>query len=92
MIEPDSILFTRYANRVSLLIDNDIPLAFPRNDDFADFRRLADIYLQQDRPVYLAFNEEFWEQVETGNFLVGLETDELYENGDVRLVRLRRPR
>jgi hypothetical protein len=92
MIEPDSILFTRYANRVSLLIDNDIPLAFPRNDDFADFRRLADIYLRQDRPVYLAFNEEFWEQVETGNFLVGLETDELYENGDVRLVRLRRPR
>ena len=88
MIEPNSILFTRYANRVSLLIDDEIPLAFPRNDDFEDFRRLTEIYLQQDRPVYLAFNEEYWQQAETGNFLVGLKMEELYEKGDVRLVRL----
>jgi hypothetical protein len=29
--------------------------------------------------------------VETENLLKGLETEDLYENGDVRLVRLHRP-
>lgn len=91
LIEPDSILFSRYANRVSMLIDDDIRLAFPRNDEFGDFRRLLDIHLERDRPVYLAFNEEFWEQVAVEKLLAGLETEELYENGDLRLVRVRRP-
>jgi len=91
MVEPDAILFSRYANRVSLLIDDDIRLAFPRNDEFADFRRLLDLHLAQNRPVYLAFNDEYWVQVETENLLAGLQTEDLYENGDVRLVRVYRP-
>jgi hypothetical protein len=91
LIEPDAILFSRYANRVSMLIDDDIRLAFPRNDKFGDFRRLLDIHMERDRPVYLAFNEEFWEQVAAEKLLAGLETEELYENGDLRLVRVRRP-
>lgn len=91
LIEPDSILFSRYANHVSMLIDDDIRLAFPRNDEFGDFRRLLDVHLTQDRAVYLAFNDEFLEQVAAGNLLVGLVTEELYENGDLRLVRVHRP-
>lgn len=91
LIEPDSILFSRYANRVSMLIDDGIRLAFPRNDEFDDFRRLLDINLAQGRPVYLAFNEEYREQVAAENLLAGLVTEELYENGDLRLMRVRRP-
>ena len=91
LIEPDSILFSRYANRVSLLIDDDVRLAFPRNDEFTDFRRLLDIHMAQGRPVYLAFNDEYWVQVAAENLLDGLETEDLYENGEVRLVRVRHP-
>jgi hypothetical protein len=91
LVEPDAILFSRYANRVSLLIDDDIRLAFPRNDDFADFRRLLDVHMSENRAVYLAFNDEFWDQVEAENLLAGLETEDLYEKGDVRLARVYRP-
>ncbi len=91
LIEPDSILFSRYASPVSLLIDDDIRLAFPRNDEFADFRRLLELHLAQDRTVYLAFDDEYWNQVEAENLLEDLETEDMYENGDVRLVRVYRP-
>lgn len=91
LVEPDAILFTRYANRVSTLIDDDIRLAFPRNDEFADFRRLLDIHLAQGRPVYLAFNDEFWARAKAENLLEGLATEDLYENDDARLVRVRHP-
>lgn len=91
LVEPDSIVFSRYSNPVSLLIDDDIRLAFPRNDEFADFRRLLDVAITQGRPVYLVFNEEYRDRVETENLLEGLVTEELYDKGDLRLVRVRRP-
>lgn len=91
LVEPDAILFTRYANRVSVLIDDDIRLAFPRNDDFTDFRRLLELHLAQGRPVYLAFNDEYWARAKADDLLEGLEMEDLYENGDVRLVRVRGP-
>ena len=89
IVEPDAIVFSRYANRVSVLIDDGIRLAFPRNDDFADFRRLVDIHLAQGRPVYLAFNEEYRDWLEADKLLEGLEVEELYEQGDVWLARIR---
>ncbi len=90
IVEPDAIVFSRYANRVSVLIDDGIRLAFPRNDDFDDFRRLVDIHLAQGRPVYLAFNEEYRERLEADKLLEGLEVEELHEQGDVWLARIHR--
>ncbi len=89
IVEPDAIVFSRYANRVSVLIDDGVRLAFPRNDDFADFRRLMDIHLSQGRPVYLAFNGEYRAWLEADKLLEGLEVEELYEQGDVWLARIR---
>lgn len=92
VIRPDAIVFTRYANRVSALIDDDVPLAFPRNDDFADFKRLLDMHLDEGRPVYLAFNDEYWKYIEANGLLNGLKVHQLFEDVDLRFAEVRRSR
>ena len=91
MLEPDSIVFSRYANPVSRLIEADrIKLAFPRNDNFADFRRLLDLHLDAGRAVYLVFNDEYWETVEDRNLLAGLQLETLQEFDDTLVARVAR--
>jgi hypothetical protein len=89
LLEPDSILFSRYASTVSNLIGADrIRLAFPRNDDFADFRRLVALHLDKGNPVYLAFNDEYLTVIAERKLLEGLELKPVYEGRNTFVARV----
>ncbi|UCH73182.1 MAG: hypothetical protein JSU82_12565 [Rhodospirillales bacterium] len=88
-LQTDSLLFSRYASTVSNLISADrVRLAFPRNDDFADFRRLLDLYLDSGRAVYIAFNDEYRHTATQRNLLDGLEIVPLYDADDTFVARI----
>ncbi len=90
VVGPDPIVFARYANRVSVLIADGVPLAFPRNDDFADFGRLLNWNIDAGRNVYLAFNDEYWDEAADRGLLEGLDILPLFEEADIRFAEARR--
>ena len=69
-----------------------IRLAFPRNDDFADFRRLLDLYLDTGTAVYIAFDDEYREVAAGRRLLEGLEMEPLYDDHDTYVARVVRRR
>lgn len=91
LVHADSIVFTHYASQVGGFIEADrIRRAFPFNDDFADFRRLVELYLDRGRPVYVAFDEEYWDRVAAEDLLEGLDAVPLFDDGYTRLARVER--
>lgn len=70
---------------------DDVVLAFPERDNFQDFRRLVDHYLDEGRPVYGALAGVQWGWLQAHGMLEGLEMRVVQET-PARVLQMRRAR
>lgn len=99
LISPDALLFGQYPEPFYGLMDScRIRLAIPDsliswdNDHFRDFRPLAEYHLLRGHAVYGAFFHTTWIFLQNSDMLHGLEMTPLWENQDLLLVQLVKPK
>jgi hypothetical protein len=80
-IEPGAIVFTTHPDPFcGLLSSDDVRLAVPARDGYADFRPLIDFHLDRGRPVYGAFSPGLWRLAAREGALGELQLEEVWRH------------
>lgn len=69
VVPPDSVLFTApYIDPFMRLIEQDrVRIALPGLDNFADFPRIVEFYLNKGKRVFAVFPNKFWKTLKQGS-------------------------